>query len=82
MRSDDLPTLDRPRKATSGTRVPPVGSFCFRHSVAVQSLRGGCSRKKAVAASRPSDVGGAVSQYQDREISNSEESVRKVGAAW
>ena len=49
----DLPTLLRPRKTTSGVRRTGcgceevgvegevVGLFCLRHSVAVQSLRGG-----------------------------------------
>jgi hypothetical protein len=64
---DDFPTFDRPRKATSGTSVPPTGSFCFRHSVAVQSLRGRYVWKKFVADANSLDVGGTVSQYHDRE---------------
>ena len=69
MRSDDFPTFDRPKKATSGTSVPRIGSFCFRHSVAVQSLRGRYVRKKVVADARSLDDGGVVSQYHDREFS-------------
>lgn len=68
MSSDDFPTLDRPRKATSGMRVPPTGWFCRRHSVAVQSLRGRCVWKNWVADARSFDVGGTVSQYHDREL--------------
>jgi len=63
--NEDLPTLERPRNATSGVKTPEESSFFFRHSLAVHNFRGGWVRKKVDAASSCSGDGGRVSPYHD-----------------